>query len=58
MFIATNSTIPNSFIKITNKHIRDFIFKNTIINISNKTLIQSKLNGGIGLHKIHNNQYL
>ena len=53
IFIATNSTIPNFFIKTTNKHIREFIFKNTIRNISNKTLIQSKLNGGIGLHDIH-----
>lgn len=53
IFVATNSTIPNSFIKQTNKHIREFIFKNTIRNISHKTLIQNKLNGGIGLHDIH-----
>ena len=34
-------------------HIREFIFKNTIRNIGHQTLIQNKLNGGIGLHDIN-----
>ena len=52
IYTATAITIPTHFIKLTNKHIREFIFKNTIRNINHQTLIQSKLNGGIGLHDI------
>ena len=52
IYIAISQTAPTQVIKTINKHIRKYIFQNTIQNISHNTLVQSKLQGGINLHDI------
>ncbi|BFZ21637.1 hypothetical protein BsWGS_24676 [Bradybaena similaris] len=53
IYLATTLNPPKQTITDINKHVRAFIFKNTINNIKHQTLMQRTCQGGIGLQDIH-----